>query len=40
LFVSDEKERKVFWRVALRERRTKTFCFWINNQVRSLEHST
>lgn len=40
LLVSAEKERKVFWRVALRERRTKTFAFWTSAQVRSGEHST
>ena len=26
--------------LALRERRTKTFCFWIKDQVKSGEHST
>ena len=40
LFFSAEKERNVFCLVALRERRTKTFCDWTRAQVRSGEQST
>ena len=40
MFASAEKERNVFWRVAWRERRTKTLCFWTSAQVRAGEQST